>query len=178
MAKNSMKLQYKNKKRERKNKLQNTSSSDELTQGVLTVIGVIAFLGVSYLIMIVMKNAGFFDAGYIKPSKGETTISYEYIPVGTLFNRTESEYLVLFDNYGDNTKDVYINYLLDKGKTPAYKVDMSLKENEKYNSTEANPKAKNPNEIKINDMTLIKIKKGKIDKYITGSENIEEYLTK
>jgi hypothetical protein len=53
---------------------------------------------------------------------------------------------------------------------------MSLDENKKYISDEENTKVQNVNDLKINDITLIKISKGKNVKYITGSENIEEYL--
>ena len=55
---------------------------------------------------------------------------------------------------------------------------MSKKENSKYKSDTANNKAKNVNELKINDITLIKITNGKISSYIIGRESIEEYLNK
>jgi hypothetical protein len=48
--------------------------------------------------------------------------------------------------------------------------------NSKYKNEESNPKAQKVEDLKINDITLIKITKGKNVKYITGSENIEEFL--
>ena len=61
---------------------------------------------------------------------------------------------------------------------PVYKVDMSKEENSKYKSESANKNAKNVSELKINDITLIKITNGKISSYIIGRESIEEYLNK
>ena len=55
---------------------------------------------------------------------------------------------------------------------------MGQNENKKFISEEENKKATEPSELKINGITLIKIVKGKIDKYISGSEAIEEYLNK
>lgn len=176
MAKKGMNLQYKKAKRERKNNNVKEETNESL--GVVkTVVGVLVFLLVCYLLVLGMEKLGLFEQGYTAPVKGETEIDYEYIPVGTVFNRTEKEYFVLFDNYDGKNQDVYVNYILDSDdKKVVYKVDMSLKENEKYKSEQSNPKAKNPTELKINDITLIKIKNGKIEKYVTGSEKIEEYL--
>jgi len=88
------------------------------------------------------------------------------------------EYYVLFDNYeNEYTKSTYINYLIDKvDDIKVYKVDMSKKENAKYSAEEENSDAENATELKINGITLIKIKNGRIEDYISGKESIEEYL--
>ena len=51
--------------------------------------------------------------------------------IGTVFNRPEKEYLVVFDDYSKNLNP-YINTLAEKNKLRAYKVDMSKPENAKY----------------------------------------------
>ena len=61
----------------------------------------------------------------------------------------------------------------DKAKIPVYKVDISKGENASCVSDTSNPNAKNASELKINDITLIRITNGKIAKYISGSEKIE-----
>ena len=176
MAKKGMQIKYKSKKRERNKNNVEVNKIDSVKSFSKTLIGVIIFLGVMYLCAFGMQKLGVFEAGYTKPSKEETKIDYEYINVGTVFNRNESEYYVLFDNFENGySSDSYVNYLLTK-KKPVYKVDMSKKENQSVKGKEANKKASNSNELSINDITLIKIKNGKIDKYIVGSEDIEEYL--
>ena len=177
MAKNKMQVKYKSQKRERNKNTQELTQEDSIKSFLKTLVGVAIFLGVMYLFVFGMQKLGVFEAGYTAPTKDATTFSYEYIPVGTVFNRTEKTYFVLFDNYENNyTNDAYINSLLEDNKTPVYKVDMSLKENAKVKSDKANKNAKNASELKINDITLIKISKGAISEYIVGSEKIEEYL--
>lgn len=177
MAKKSMNMKVKSVKRE-KNKTVERTAKDEAKSFAGTLIGVLVFLGVCYLGVLGMQALGVFDKGYIAPDKGETEISHEFISIGTVFNRDLDTYYVLFDNYeSDYTKDAYINYLVDyELKDKVYKVDMNDLNNSKYKSDEANTKAQKVEDLKINDITLIKISKGKNVKYITGSEKIEEFL--
>lgn len=179
MAKKSMNMKVKSVKRERnKAKEVQRTAKDEAKSFVYTLVGVLAFLGLSYLGVIGMQALGVFDKGYTAPSKEETEISHEFISIGTVFNRDLDTYYVLFDNYENQyTKDTYINYLVDyEVKEKVYKVDMNDLNNSNYSSEEANPTAQKVEDLKINDITLIKISKGKNVKYITGSENIEEFL--
>lgn len=175
MAKKGMNIKYKKQKRER-NKIDYSSDSD--TSSVIkTLIGVIVFLGIGYLLMLGMEALGIFEAGYTPQEKESTVFSYEFIPASTIFNRNEQEYYVLFDNYESNyTKDIYVNELVDKlEKTSVYKVDMSLNENKKY-AGEENTKVTGLDNLSVNGVTLIKISNGKVVKYVSGSEKIEEYL--
>ena len=55
---------------------------------------------------------------------------------------------------------------------------MSKKENAKFAGETANKKAKNAGELSINDITLIKIKNGRISAYYVGSEEIESHISK
>lgn len=177
MAKKSMNMKVKSVKREKKKVVERTAK-DEAKSFATTLIGVLVFLGVCYLGVLGMQALGVFDKGYVAPNKGQTEISHEFIGIETVFNRDIDTYYVLFDNYqSDYTQDAYINYLVDyEVKEKVYKVDMNALNNSKYQSEEANTKAQKVEELKINDITLIKIQKGKNVEYITGSENIEEYL--
>ena len=57
-----------------------------------------------------MEKIGLFEAGYKKPEREETTIDYEFIDIGTVFNRDENTYYVLFDNYENSiSSDSYIS---------------------------------------------------------------------
>ena len=177
MAKKRMNMKVKSVKRE-KNKVVERTAKDEAKSFAYILIGVLVFLGICYLGVIGMQKLGVFDKGYVAPNKGETEISHEFISIGTVFNRELDTYYVLFDNYEtDYTKDAYINYLVDyELKEKVYKVDMNDLNNSQYKSEEANSKAQKVEDLKINDITLVKIVKGKNVKYITGRENIEEFI--
>ena len=176
MAKKKMNIRYKSRKRER-NKFDPTmSKEDTFKSGFRVFLGVVVFLGLMYAGVYGMEKLGVFQAGYSAPSTDDS-IDYEYINVGTVFNRSDTTYLVMFDDYSSNISyDLYIDTLLGESKTPVYKVDMSKKENSKYASEVGNKKATRSDELKINGKTLIKISNGKIKDYIEGSDNIEAYL--
>lgn len=177
MAKNNMKLNYKKQKRVRKNNI-TVEENNPLKQLLFTTLGVLVFIGIVYLGVLGLEKLGTFEKGYTKKTEGVATIDYEFIPIGTVFNRKESVYYVLFDNYKTNKEDPYVNTIISKLEDPVYKVDMSLNENAKYASDKSNAKATKVKDLKINGVTLIKINKGHIAKYITGSDKIEEYINK
>lgn len=176
MAKKNMQLKYKAKKRER-NKKEEVTKQDEIKSTLKTVAMVLVFLGVMYLMMLGLEKIGVFEKGYTAPSH-ETNLDYEYINIGTVFNRSDKTYYVLFDDYSNNISyNKYVDEVIStKLSDPVYKVDMSKNMNSKYKSDEPNREASKADELKINGITLIKINNGKIDMYLTGNEEIEEYI--
>lgn len=179
MAKNNMKLKYKTQKRER-NKIKETTPKDEALNVLKTVVGICVFLGVSYLCVLGLEKLGLFEKGYTAPEAQEVTIDTDYISIGSVFNRKDTTYYVLFDNFSDQyKKDAYIESLVSKKEDMiVYKVDMGRNDNRKFASEEENRNAKEASELKIKGVTLIRINKGKIDRYYSGSDEIEEYLSK
>lgn len=179
MAKKGMNIRYKSRKRIR-NKYDPTMSTDESVVSFFkTTLYVVGFLGLMGLMAFGMKKMGVFDLGYTAPEKEETKIDYTKISIGTVFNRKEKDYYVMFDNYDSNfTFNTYIDTLLNGLDKPVYKVDMSVSENAKYKGEEANKKATKSSDLSINDRTLIRIVNGKISNYIIGDSAIEEYLEK
>lgn len=175
MAKNNMGIKYKRPKRER-NKVDYTmTENDGFKKFFIVLASVLVFIGALYLGVLGLEKLGVFEEGYTKPSKGTTEISDEYIMIGTVFNRSEKEYLVLFDDYSKNLNP-YINTLAKNNKLRAYKVDMSKPKNAKYISEDENKNPKKDSDLKINGLTLIVVNNGKVSKYIVGADNIEEYL--
>lgn len=175
MTKNTMKLKYKPAKREKNKKVE---VENDFKSIIRTMIIVLITIGVMYLLMLGMEKLGVFQRGYTRPDKGETEVSQTFINIGTVFNRDNDEYYVLFDNYeSDYTQSTYINYLIDKEEDiKVYKVDMSKNENKKYASEEENDDAQSVEDLKINGVTLIKIEDHENVRYISGREDIEEYL--
>jgi hypothetical protein len=172
MAKSKMKLNYKRAKRERNKIKEDISLKKQTKSFLINLVSVILFIGVVYLGVLGLSALGAFEKGYTRPTKEETSISYEYILIGTVFNRSEKEYYVIFDDF---EKDLHANIsdIVSNKKLPVYKVDMSKSENALFKSEESNTKAKDASELKINDVTVIKFKDHKIAEYITGVENIE-----
>ena len=178
MAKNTMKMKIKRPKRERnKNKIE-VSDNDKIKSAVYTLVGVLVFVGVVYGLVLLMEKGGLFEEGYTKPTSEATEISSEYIAGSTTFTRDMNEYYVLFDDFSNLKSDSYVSYLAGKSDIKVYKVDLSKPENKVFKSEESNKNAKRASELKINDVTLIRIKNGKIVNYIESSDKIEEYLSK
>ena len=179
MAKNKMNLKYKTQKRERNKKVERTKM-DEAKTVLKNVIGIVLFLAIAYLCVWGMQKMGLFEKGYTAPEQKDITIDTDYIAIGSVFNRKDDTYYVLFDNFSNNyVKNAYVEILLEnRPDLKVYKVDMGDNANKKFTSDEENPKAKNASELKIKGITLIKIKKGKIDKYLSGNEAIEQFLSK
>lgn len=178
MAKNTMKMKVKRPKRERnKNKIE-VSDNDKIKSAVYTLVGVLVFIGVVYGLVLLMEKGGLFEEGYTKPTSEATEISSEYIAGSTTFTRDMGEYYVLFDDFSSLKSDSYVSYLAGKSDIKVYKVDMSKPENKGYSSDSSNPKARKASDLKINDITLIRIKNGKIVNYVESSSKIEEYLSK
>ena len=178
MAKSKMQLKYKTPKRERNKNKKDVDSDIQLKSFLINLFSVLLFIGIVYAGVYGLKKLGVFDPGYTKPTTEAATIDYKYILLGTVFDRADKDYYVIFDDYEKNAHK-YANALVeDNDKIPVYKVDTSKKENSSCLSEESNPNAKNASELKINDITLIRITNGKIAKYVTGSEKIEEQFSK
>ena len=179
MAKKGMNIRYKARKRERNKFNPTMNTNDSVRNFGMTLLYVIIFLGLFGLMVFGMYKMGVFQRGYTAPEKEETKVDYVNIPIGTVFNRDEKEYYVLFDNYRNNvSSDAYINALLNESSIRVYKVDMNRGDNAKFKGEKANKKASKASDLSINDITLIKITNGRISSYLVGSDEIESYLGK
>lgn len=177
MAKNKIKMNYKRPKRERNKGIQ--TYNDNVTDGkniLTTFISVFIFIGIMYLGFIGLEKLGMFDAGYTAPETEAAEIDPNQIMIGSVFNRDEKTYYVLFDSSKEYESHSYIKTLTEKLNKRVYYVDMSEPENAKHKSDTENKKAKEAKDLKIKDVTLIKISKGKISKYLSGVEKIETFL--
>ena len=176
MAKSKINMKYKPKKRERKNTINVSSTENQTKSIIITIVVTVGFIAIIYLGALGLEKIGVFEEGYTKPTT-ETEMSYTDILIGETFNRPDHEYIVLFDTFGDKTNDVYVKYLAEKYTAlNIYYVDMSGAPNNKYVSETSNPNAKNVSDLKINGVTLVKIKGGRITKYITGNDSVAEFF--
>lgn len=143
--------------------------------GVIVVF-VLAFYFISKAFI---WDKSLFEVNYVA---GE--VNYDRAIVGTMFNRPEKEYYVMA--YDESvSKAVYYsslstNYTTNKdGALKVYHLDLQNVLNSSYyvgSDGESNRKATKPSEIKLKDLTLIKIQNGKIVKYLENITDIEKEL--
>ena len=180
-TKNNIKVIKKPIKKETK-KIENNKLDGEILSFIKIALGVGVVVLIVFGATILMNKLGVFDEGYTKPEKGEIIISYEDATVGTIFNRPDAEYYVVFDDFTENPNQyltsILFRYSNEEETLPIYKVDMSNGFNTKYAGEQGNPSAQKVEDIKINGVTLIKIVNGKNVKYIEGTTNIENELLK
>lgn len=140
---------------------------EEIYSLIKTIVVVAAIFGLAYVGSYFMVKEGLLDKGYQVPEVNTPVFDYQTATIGTVFNKADKEYYVVFDKFGDvHEKSVYLDSLLTmygnkEKKLPIYKVDMTLGENAKYASNKSNRKAQKSTELKINGITVIKVKNGK-----------------
>ena len=198
-TKNNIKVIKKPIKKETK-KIENNKLDGEILSFIKIALGVGVVVLIVFGATILMNKLGVFDEGYTKPERGEIIISYEDATVGTIFNRPDTEYYVVFDDFTENPNqyltsilfrysneeetlpiykvDMSNGFNIKYAALPIYKVDISNGFNIKYAGEQGNPSAQKVEDIKINGVTLIKIVNGKNVKYIEGTTNIENELLK
>lgn len=111
------------------------------------------------------------------------SIDYDKVSVGTLFNRADNEYYVIvYDGEAPNAiyYSALMNKYMDKEKSnKVYFCDLSNELNKKYyvgEDKDSNPNATTSSELAFKDLTLIKIKNGKIVKYLETLDTIKTEL--
>lgn len=174
-----------NRKYRRKNGIKPRMSvreEQEMKNLVLIIFIIAVVFGLMYLLTYGILEKGLLTKGYTKPTVQTPVVDYETATIGTVFDKPEKEYYVVFDNFGDiNEKSVYLDSLLtmyeDKDETlPIYKVDMSYGINDQYKSEKSNKKANKSVDLKIKGVTLIKIKNGKNVLYLDDIDKIAAEL--
>lgn len=134
------------------------------------------------LIVVVVFILGFYfltDKVVVKENKEEvkTEINYDTATVGTILNRPYDEYLVLLYNSKESEAAYYGTLLANySGDKKVYFVDLSLKTNEDYIGEKSSGKFSEVKEAMFSGPTLLKVKNGKVDKFIETKEEIKNNL--
>jgi hypothetical protein len=123
--------------------------------------------------------------------KTETTenesINYDRVSIGTILNRPYDDYYVmLYDSKGEDAttySSILSNYMAKKDEENYIKIyycDLNNSINSEYynvnNDNKSNPKAKTIEELDLGDLTLIRVKNGKISKYVENVNEIKDLL--
>lgn len=152
----------------------------EVMNFIIIIVGIVALIGVIYGVSkIFIKNA--------EPESNEEVVAgaidYDVVSIGTMFNRPIDEYYVAIYNKEDAQAIYYsaiINKYMNKEKSlKVYFCDLNNSLNKKYyvgTNGETNPNAKKITDLALGDLTFIKIKDGKIKKYLETVDEIKKEL--
>ena len=146
---------------------------------------VFILLGVVLMIVVVYGVTKVLTKEEVKSSDDVTAgeINYDITSIGTMLNKLDSEYYVMIYDQED-TNAIYYSTLVDnystkKSALKVYYCDLGNSLNIKYyagDSKNSNPLAKDIDDLALKDLTLIKVSKGKIVKYIESVDKIKEEL--
>lgn len=156
-------------------KQENYKSEDEqeISKFIKILLIVVVFiLGIYFFTSIVVKKE--YD---INKDITEGQVSANSIIVGSILNRPHEDYYVLVYNSTSNKVALYETlisiYESKKESLRIYAVDLDNHLNEKYLSGESNPSATKIDDFKFGEITLLKIKDKKVNKYIEDVEKIK-----
>lgn len=147
------------------------SESGEVLKIIKILVGVLIFFFFAYLLMGIITG----EIKFGKDKKTSTDIQYEEILAGTSLEQNSDDYYVVYYDFNDKYSFVstFVSTLSSNNKV--YKVDLSKKFNEEYIG-EVNINAKNINELKVSNPTLIRVKNKQIVKVVSGESSIKQYV--
>lgn len=173
-----------NVKKVKKNKINyNTTEQEEIKKFLLVVLVVLIGVGAIYLLTRVFITKDLFQKEEPKvETMQEGEPNDEVTIMGQLFGKPYKEYYaIIYDQ--SKTETIFdmlaITELYNQVEKHlhVYTIDLSNVMNKDYYDPEnVNVNAKTLEEIKLGDKTLIKIKNGKIDKYIVDVDEMKKEL--
>ena len=140
-------------------------------------------LGIIVLVLIIYGISKIFVKDDNSSTRVTTTgeINYDIITVGTMFNKVDSEYYVMIYDEENPSAVLYstiINeYLAKTDSLNVYFCNLGNKLNSNYyvgSDGKSNPKATTIDNLALGDLTLVRIKNGKIVKYIEELDSIKK----
>lgn len=156
-----------------------SEDQESIARFIKILIGVVICVIVVYFITNVFVKKDSTDMNEETPV---TEISYSKMVFGTMLNRPYKEYYV-FAYSSEDTKAYYYSvlgesYMNNEDSLYIYYVDLEDSMNSDYVSKDGttNPEAKTVEDLKVGDLTLIKVKNGKISKYLENLEDIKKEL--
>lgn len=158
-----------------------TSEQKELKNLIIVILVVVLCVGGIYFLTRVFVTKDLFSDD-TEDEVVAGSINYDVTIMGQIFNRPYDEYYVAIYNYEemsyatDMSMLVY-NYTNKDEHLHIYSVDLSNVMNiDFYDPENVDTKVKTLDNLKVGDMTLLKIKKGKISKFIVDYAKMEKEL--
>ena len=163
-----------------KNLKYRTAEQEEMRKFLIVVI-VVALLvvGIYFLTRAIVTKDLFKKEETTEAEKVE--VNYEVAIVGEILNRPYDEYyVVVYDETKEKASEMsglVSEYKGTEKPLHVYTVYLNNKINEKYyNPEKENTKATTVKEFAFGDSTLIKVNKGKVEKYITDYTKMQKEL--
>ncbi len=160
-----------------------TEDQKELTRFfIVLLIVVVMVTGIYFLTRIfVTKDLGKKNDTAATEEVVEGNVNYSVTSVGQILNRPyDSYYVLVYDSKGEYIYDVsniLMLYSLNEKAKHIYRVDLSNHLNKDfYDKENENVNATSVEEFKFGDLTLLYIKNGKVNKYITDLSKIKTEL--
>lgn len=160
-----------------------TTEQSELKSFLIVILVVLVGVGLLFLATKAFVTKDLFGDKKEDTEEKEVVgeVNYDVTIMGSLLNRPYDEYYaVIYDTTGDRMYDMsslVTAYKEIKDAKHIYTIDLDNKLNESYYDPEnVNTKAKKLSEVKVGDITLIKVKDGKINKFITDYTKMKKEL--
>ena len=178
-----MKKVKKDQKKRKKQKINygNSGSENETKKVAMILIGIAAFLGLFYVLAMMMT--GEIRFGKEKKETPETEIQYDEILAGESLNQLAEEYYVLYYSSSEKVSDSYLsyrdNYVDMQNEYPMYTVDLERGFNTKYLVSGEEEIVDLPEQIKdlkVKSPTILRIKDGKVVERVEGKQEVNEFL--
>lgn len=149
-----------------------TEEQKEVFKFFKILFGLVVIIGLLYLFTVKFVNK---ENNY-KRTNNSGKVQYESIYLGTLLNKADNEYYVLIVDNSDISNNLYISRVSEyKSKIshlPVFTADLSNELNKSFISKESSYNKDNMDNFKVSGTTLVKVKDGKIQKFIENKDSI------
>ena len=157
-----------------------SDEAHEIKRMIIILVGVvIAILGIYFLSQVIVNKR---DASTNETNTSATEINYSIVNVGMILNRPYTNYYVVAYN-SESLKAAEYSMIITKyqNKEDSIKVyfcDLSNSLNKDYVAQDGktNKNAKNINDLRFGEITLLKINNGQITSYIEDFDEIKKVL--
>ena len=159
-------------------KIQNISYKTDEQQEIIRFIIILA-------VVVALVVAVYFFTKYVVKGKKidfsdsykDGSINYSMVTVGTMLNKSDKNYYVLVYNSESNDAGLYEvivgKYSEKEDALPIYICDLNNSLNKDYIAKDkTNPQADTISDLALGELTLIKVNKGKITKYLENLDDI------
>lgn len=156
-----------------------TEEQMEMKRFVFVLLGlIIIIIGIYFFTRAFVTKDLFKETSDVNYKEG--TINYNVAIVGTLLNRPEKEYYVMAFSNEDNNANYYnvlvSEYMSKESALKVYYLDLDNELNKDYIAYDENPSNSftSIQDLKLGNLTLIKIKDGKVTKFIINEDEIKK----
>lgn len=161
-----------------------TEEQKEMTRFLVVLIGLILIIvGIYFFTRVFVTKDLFTNKDNSESEYTTGVVDNTAAIVGNMLNRLETEYYVALLNY-DNPESYFYNtlisnYLEKENALKFYYVDLTNSLNKKYLATEGktiSTNYKDLDSLKLGDITIIRVKKGKVVKFLIDEDSIRKEL--